>query len=149
MDEDRVVDTRPRNAGKSIRRKRLCLHCGKRFYTIETIEDKTPTVVKRDGRREPYDRRKLLRSIQIACTKRPVPLEDIERIADEIESDMDFGYEISSGVIGEKTIEALRRLDDVAYVRFASVYRNFRDKEEFLRELHQLDQVDPPDGRPV
>jgi transcriptional repressor NrdR len=146
QDDDRVLDTRSRNHGKSIRRKRLCLRCGKRFYTIEDIEDKTPLVVKRDGRREAYDRNKLIRSIQIACTKRPVSLESIERIADDVESEMDLGYEIPSARIGETVIESLRRIDEVAYVRFASVYRNFRDKDEFLRELNQLGRSEPESG---
>jgi transcriptional repressor NrdR len=139
-DEDRVVDTRSRNDGKSVRRKRFCLKCGRRFFTVEEIEDKTLSVIKRDGRRELYDRKKLVRSIQIACTKRPVPVDAIETIADDIESGMDFVHEIDSQKIGEKVIGALRLLDEVAYVRFASVYRNFRDKDEFLRELNQLKQ---------
>jgi transcriptional repressor NrdR len=139
-DEDRVVDTRSRNDGKSVRRKRLCLKCGRRFFTVEEIEDKTLSVIKRDGRREPYDRRKLVRSIQLACTKRPVPVDSIETLVEDIESEMDFIHEIDSRKIGEKVIRALRQLDEVAYVRFASVYRNFRDKEEFLRELNQLEE---------
>jgi transcriptional repressor NrdR len=139
-DEDRVVDTRSRNDGKSVRRKRLCLKCGRRFFTVEEIEDKTLSVIKRDGRREPYDRKKLVRSIQLACTKRPVPVDAIETLVEDIESEMDFVHEIGSLKIGEKVIGALRQLDEVAYVRFASVYRNFRDKEEFLRELNQLEE---------
>jgi transcriptional repressor NrdR len=146
-DEDRVVDTRSRNDGKSVRRKRLCLKCGRRFFTVEEIEDKTLSVIKRDGRREPYDRRKLVRSIQLACTKRPVPVDSIETLVEDIESEMDFIHEIDSRKIGEKVIRALRQLDEVAYVRFASVYRNFRDKEEFLRELNQLEE-DPPHEEP-
>ena len=146
-DEDRVVDTRSRNDGKSVRRKRLCLKCGRRFFTVEEIEDKTLSVIKRDGRREPYDRKKLVRSIQLACTKRPVPVDAIETLVEDIESEMDFVQEIDSRKIGEKVIRALRRLDEVAYVRFASVYRNFRDKEEFLRELNQLKE-DPQHEEP-
>jgi transcriptional repressor NrdR len=146
-DEDRVVDTRSRNDGKSVRRKRLCLKCGRRFFTVEEIEDKTLSVIKRDGRREPYDRKKLVRSIHLACTKRPVPVDAIETLVEEIESEMDFVHEIDSRKIGEKVIRALRRLDEVAYVRFASVYRNFRDKEEFLRELNQLKE-DPQHEEP-
>ena len=140
VDEDRVVDTRSRNDGKSIRRKRLCLKCGRRFFTVEEIEDKTLSVIKRDGRREPYERKKLVRSIQLACTKRPIPVDAIETLVEDIESEMDFVHEIDSRKIGEKVIRALRQLDEVAYVRFASVYRNFRDKEEFLRELNQLEE---------
>jgi transcriptional repressor NrdR len=140
VDENRVVDTRSRNDGAVIRRKRHCLKCGKRFFTVEEVEDKTLSVIKRDGRRESYDRKKLIRSIRIACTTRPVSFEAIEKIADAIESDLDFMYEIESSKIGEQVINALRQLDEVAYVRFASVYRNFRDKDEFLRELNQLKQ---------
>jgi transcriptional repressor NrdR len=140
VDEDRVADTRSRNDGKSVRRKRVCLKCGRRFFTVEEIEDKTLSVIKRDGRREPYDRKKLVRSIQLACTKRPVPVDAIETLVEDIESEMDFVHEIGSLKIGEKVIGALRQLDEVAYVRFASVYRNFRDKEEFLRELNQLEE---------
>jgi transcriptional repressor NrdR len=143
-DEDRVVDTRSRNDGKSVRRKRLCGRCGRRFFTVEEIEDKSLSVIKRDGRREPYDRKKLVRSIQLACTKRPVPVDAIEALVEGIESEMAFVHEIESRTIGEKLIAALRRLDDVAYVRFASVYRNFRDREEFLRELNGLKEDAPP-----
>jgi transcriptional repressor NrdR len=147
-DEDRVVDTRSRNDCKSVRRKRLCLRCGRRFFTVEEIEDKSVSVIKRDGRREPYDRKKLILSIQLACTKRPVPVDAIETLVEDIESEMDFVHEIDSRKIGEKVIGALRQLDEVAYVRFASVYRNFRDKEEFLRELNglkkEIHQEEPP-----
>jgi transcriptional repressor NrdR len=143
VDDDRVVDTRSRNDDKSIRRKRLCLKCGKRFFTVEEVEDKAVSVIKRDGRRELYDRGKLIRSIRIACTKRPVSIETIEKIADELETDFDFIYEIESRRIGERIIGALRQLDEIAYVRFASVYRNFRDKDEFLRELNQLKHETP------
>jgi transcriptional repressor NrdR len=146
-DDDRVVDTRSRNDGKSVRRKRLCQKCGRRFFTVEEVEDKTLSVIKRDGRRESYDRRKLVRSIQLACTKRPVPVDAIEAVVEDIEAEMDFVQEIDSRKIGEKVIRALRALDEVAYVRFASVYRNFRDKEEFLRELNQL-EADPRSGEP-
>jgi len=148
VDDDRVMDTRSRNDGKSVRRKRLCLRCGRRFFTVEEIEDKSVSVIKRDGRREPYDRKKLVLSIQLACTKRPVPVDAIDKLVEDIESEMDFVHEIESRKIGEKVIGALRRLDEVAYVRFASVYRNFRDKEEFLRELNELKgemhQEEPP-----
>ena len=145
-DNDRVLDTRTRNDGKQIRRKRHCLDCGKRFFTVEDFEDKTISVIKRDGRREPYDRKKLVRSIQIACIKRAISIVEIEKIAEDIESEMDFVNEIDSRKIGEKVIEALRLLDEVAYVRFASVYRNFQDKDEFLRELHRLEK-DEQNGR--
>jgi transcriptional repressor NrdR len=140
IDEDRVVDTRLVQDGKAVRRKRHCLRCGRRFFTVEEIEDKSVSVIKSDGRREPYDRKKLIRSIQIACTKRPISFEAVEKIADDIEAGMEFMNEIDSRKIGEGVIQALRRIDEVAYVRFASVYRNFRDKDEFLRELNELRQ---------
>jgi transcriptional repressor NrdR len=148
-DEDHVVDTRSRNDGKSVRRKRHCLRCGRRFFTVEEIEDKSLSVIKRDGRREPYDRKKLVRSIQLACTKRPVPVDAIEKLVEDIESEMAFIQEIESRKIGEKLIAALRLLDDVAYVRFASVYRNFSDKEEFLRELNGLKGGTSPGEPPI
>jgi len=137
-DHDRVVDTRTKNDGMVVRRKRVCLECGNRFFTVEEVEHKQVSVIKSDGRREPYDRKKLLRSIQLACNKRPIPIAKIEKIVEDIEAEMDFVYEIESRTIGEKVIQALRELDEVAYVRFASVYRNFQDREEFLKELHQL-----------
>jgi transcriptional repressor NrdR len=137
-DDDKVLDTRSRNEGRSVRRKRECLKCGRRFFTLEEVEDKTLSVIKRDGRREPYDRNKLLRSMRLACTKRPVSIDAIERIADDIEAGLDFGYEIESREIGESVIRALRSLDDVAYVRFASVYRHFTDATDFMKEIRDL-----------
>jgi transcriptional repressor NrdR len=147
VDEDRVVDTRLVQDGKAVRRKRHCLRCGRRFFTVEEIEDKSVSVIKSDGRREPYDRKKLIRSIQIACTKRPISFETVEKIADDIEAAMEFMNEIDSRKIGEGVIRALRRIDEVAYVRFASVYRNFRDKDEFLRELNELRQNEDAPGQ--
>ena len=139
-DSDRVVDSRSRNNGKAIRRRRLCLACGRRFTTIEEIEDKALYVVKADGRREPFDRKKIMRGIQIACIKRPVPIEQIEDIAERIESEIESKNvkEIESRKVGKLVAKHLRRLDEVAYVRFASVYQKFEDKEEFLKELKQL-----------
>jgi transcriptional repressor NrdR len=143
--EDKVVDTRSRNDGKAIRRRRLCLNCKRRFITIEEIENKTLSVIKSDGRREPYDRNKLMNSIQIALNKRPVSIEQIEKVVEQIEVEIesDFVREIKSQTIGEFVIKFLRKLDDVAYVRFASVYRNFKDKEEFLKELNELKKIKP------
>jgi transcriptional repressor NrdR len=138
QDHDRVIDTRAKNGGRTIRRKRLCLSCKRNFFTLEEIEEKTISVVKADGRREPYDRKKIFRSIQIACNKRPVSIDQINQIVENVESSMDSFYEIGSGRIGEHVIHALRQLDEVAYVRFASVYRNFQDKDEFLQELNKL-----------
>ena len=139
-DEDRVVDTRSKDDGKAIRRRRFCLKCKQRFITIEEVEDKTISVIKTDGRREFFDPEKLFRSIQIACIKRPISVDQVEKIVDRIETEIsaDFVHEVKSRRIGELVISALRELDEVAYVRFASVYRNFKDKEEFLKELNQL-----------
>ena len=143
-DSDRVVDSRSRNEGRVIRRRRLCNICDKRFITVEEIEQKTVWVSKSDGRREPYDRKKLQRGIEIACIKRPVSTEQIESLVEKIESEIDanFKREIQSREIGEMVSRALRTLDEVAYVRFASVYRQFEDKEEFIRELRELDSQD-------
>lgn len=139
-DSDRVVDSRSRNEGRMIRRRRLCLECGRRFVTVEEIEDKALYVVKADGRREPFDRKKCMKGIQIACIKRPVSIEQIETVVEKIESEIEsmMVREIQSRQIGELVSQHLRVLDEVAYVRFTSVYRKFQDKEEFLKELKQL-----------
>ena len=138
--QDKVIDTRSRNNDKLIRRRRQCLNCNKRFITVEEIEDKTISVIKSDGRREPFDRKKILRGIQIACIKRPVSIDQIESLVEKIESkiESDFIKEIDCRKIGELVSKYLRKLAEVAYVRFASVYRKFEDKEEFLKELKQL-----------
>jgi len=139
-DEDKVVDSRSREDGRVVRRRRLCLACGQRFSTVEEIEDKTLYVIKSDSRREEYDRGKLMRGLKIACSKRPVSIEKLEQVANEIEMSIqsDFVKEIQSRKIGEMVSCRLREIDEVAYVRFASVYRNFKDKEEFLKELNEL-----------
>ncbi|HUP59202.1 MAG TPA: transcriptional regulator NrdR [Thermoanaerobaculia bacterium] len=138
--EDRVVDSRESSAGDVIRRRRACVQCGRRFTSYEKIELPTFQVVKRDERREPYDRNKLMRGLQIACRKRPVPQAELEAIADFIESSMqDLGErEISSLRLGTMVMDRLRDLDPVAYVRFASVYRRFEDVDAFVKELHRL-----------
>lgn len=138
QDSDRVIDTRIKNNGRTIRRKRYCLACRRHYFTLEEIEVQTVSVIKTDGRREPYDRKKLSRSIQLACTKRPVSYEQMDQIIETVESTMDGLVEIESRRIGEQVIQSLRKLDEVAYVRFASVYRNFQDKDEFLQELDNL-----------
>jgi transcriptional repressor NrdR len=129
--EDRVVDSREGREGDVIRRRRECARCERRFTSYEKIELPTLQVVKRDQRREPFDRDKLMRGLQIACRKRPVPQDELERIADSIESVFaDAGErELSSQELG---------LDPVAYVRFASVYRRFEDVDAFVKELHRL-----------
>lgn len=138
--EDRVVDSRESSAGDVIRRRRACVRCGRRFTSYEKIELPTFQVIKRDERREAYDRNKLMRGLQIACRKRPVPQAELEAIADNIESSMqDAGErEISSLRLGTMVMDRLRDLDPVAYVRFASVYRRFEDVDAFVKELHRL-----------
>jgi transcriptional repressor NrdR len=138
--EDRVVDSREGRDGDVIRRRRECTRCERRFTSYEKIELPTFQVVKRDQRREAYERAKLMRGLQIACRKRPVPQAELERIADSIESSMaDTGdREISSQALGTMVMERLRALDAVAYVRFASVYRRFEDVDAFVKELHRL-----------
>ena len=138
--QDRVVDSRESREGDVIRRRRECVGCGRRFTSYEKIESMPFQVVKRDQRREPYDREKLMRGLQVACRKRPIPQDELERVADNIEASMhDSGErEISSQRLGTMVMERLRRLDAIAYVRFASVYRRFEDVEAFVKELHQL-----------
>ena len=135
-----MVDSRESREGEVIRRRRECVRCERRFTSYEKIELPTFQVVKRDQRREPYDRDKLMRGLQVACRKRPVPQAELESVADSIEAAMqDVGErEISSQHLGTLVMERLRALDPVAYVRFASVYRRFEDVEAFVKELHQL-----------
>lgn len=138
--EDRVLDSRASRDGLAIRRRRECLACGRRFTTYEQIEEIRPTVVKRDGRREPFARDKVLRGLYLACRKRPVSAEDVEKAADEIEAEVTgLSREVKSSQIGEMVMKRLRSLDEVAYVRFASVYRQFKDATEFLRFVSELD----------
>ena len=156
--EDKVIDSRAAGSGDVIRRRRECDKCSRRFTTYERIEDVLPTVVKKDGRREPFDRQKLIRGLRTACNKRPVSIERIEAIADAIEREAQDSErrEISASELGDQVMRHLREVDEVAYVRFASVYRSFRDVDEFLRELAKLVQaracgVDDavPNRRPV
>ena len=138
--EDKVVDSRTGKNGELIRRRRECLGCQRRFTTYEQVEEVLPVIVKKDGRREPFDRHKILTGIQKACQKRPVSLARMEEVVLEIENEL-FGLgekEVPSSWIGQKIMEALRGLDDVAYVRFASVYRQFKDISEFMDELKGL-----------
>lgn len=138
--EDRVVDSRESREGDVIRRRRECARCERRFTSYEKIELPTFQVVKRDQRREPYERTKLMRGLQIACRKRPVPQPELEKIADAIESSMadSSEREIAAQALGTMVMERLRNLDPVAYVRFASVYRRFEDVDAFVKELHRL-----------
>ncbi len=139
-EEDKVVDSRPSQDNAAIRRRRECLKCKERFTTYEYVEQGTLTVTKSDNRREPYDRYKLLYGIKLACNKRPVSPKEIDTMTSEIEQNIKSKNknEISSQEIGEMVMEKLRPVDEIAYVRFASVYRKFKDKEEFLEEMKKL-----------
>jgi transcriptional repressor NrdR len=138
--EDRVIDSRSAREGQSIRRRRECLKCRRRFTTYEVVETAPLLVSKKDGRREPFSRDKILNGILRACEKRPIPAEKIHAIVDSIENDLarQGVDEVQSSVIGERVMEELHRLDEVAYVRFASVYRHFKDLNQFLEELRSL-----------
>ncbi len=138
--ESKVIDSRPADEGASIRRRRECLSCGKRFTTYETVESLPMVVVKKDGSRQSFDRSKVLGGMIRACEKRPVPLAELEKIAEEIEQDLQNSMEreISTESIGEKVMDRLRAVDQVAYVRFASVYRQFKDIDTFMAELNKL-----------
>jgi transcriptional repressor NrdR len=135
-----VIDSRPDKDGTAIRRRRECESCGKRFTTHERVEETLPLVMKRDGRREPFERAKLIAGIQKACEKRPVPVETIERLVDRLEARLQESgeKEVPSTVIGELVMNELHHIDQVAYVRFASVYRSFKDISEFMAELQDL-----------
>lgn len=135
--ENRVVDSRLNKDYTITRRRRMCESCRQRFTTYERLEVALPMLVKKDGRREAWDRHKVVEGVKKACEKRPVSVEQIEEFADQLERELqDLGErEIPVKVVGEKVMDGLRRLDEVAYVRFASVYRQFRDLNEFMREL--------------
>ncbi|MEE9133121.1 MAG: transcriptional regulator NrdR [Gemmatimonadota bacterium] len=138
--KNRVVDSRTSREGHAVRRRRECQQCGDRFTTYEVVEERPLSIMKRDGGFEPYDRAKLIRGIQVACAKRPVTLKQIEDIADGIEESLQRSEsgEVESWQIGEHVMDALRDLDQVAYVRFASVYTNFQDPEEYLETIREL-----------
>lgn len=138
--ESKVIDSRPTDEGNSIRRRRECLKCGKRFTTYEKIEAISIAVVKKDSSRQQFDRNKILKGIITACEKRPISLARMEKIVDDIESELYQAQEreIDTTTIGEKVLEKLKTLDDVAYVRFASVYKRFDDVETFMKELKEL-----------
>jgi len=137
---NRVIDSRLSKDGRMIRRRRECLECGRRFTTYEKLEEMLPMVVKRDGRREPFSREKIISGIRKACQKRPISMTQIEEFVDSLESYFqDQGRkEIDSTEIGERVIQTLRQWDEVAYVRFASVYRQFKDISEFMAELEEI-----------
>ena len=138
--ESRVLDSRLVAGGTVTWRRRECDGCQRRFTTYERVEHTLPVVVKKDGQREPFDRQKLLRGLRVACNKRPVSADTLEAQAAELERELaESGEkEISSLLVGERVMERLKRLDEVAYVRFASVYRSFRDIDEFMDEMGKL-----------
>lgn len=138
--ESKVIDSRPADENSSIRRRRECLSCGRRFTTYETVESLPVMVIKKDGRRQSFDRTKVLGGMIRACEKRPVALGTLEKIAAEIERDLQSSIEreVSTKSIGERVMERLRSTDQVAYVRFASVYREFKDIDTFMEELSKL-----------
>jgi transcriptional repressor NrdR len=138
--EDKVVDTRPSDDEQIIRRRRECIGCGKRFTTYERVDEALPMVVKKDARREPYDRVKVVAGLHKACEKRPVSAARIEEVADEIERTLrDMAEkEIPSSKIGDAVLSRLRDIDDVAYLRFASVYLPFKDAGEIMHEVQRL-----------
>jgi transcriptional repressor NrdR len=138
--KDKVVDSREIGSGDAIRRRRECLSCGRRFTSYERVEEIPYLVIKKDGRREAFDRQKLMAGLHRASEKRPIPVKALTAIVDEIEQIVQDGpdREIEARVIGEKVMERLKDLDKVAYVRFASVYRQFEDVKEFMAELRDL-----------
>jgi len=138
--QDKVIDTREINEGLQIRRRRECLNCGKRFTTYEEIEMRPLIVIKKDGRREKFNREKIFTGIQKACEKRPISTEEIEKIIIEIEQELrqKFDREVPSKEIGKIIIKKLKKIDKVAYIRFASVYREFQDISEFKKEIEKI-----------
>ena len=140
--DDRVVDSRSCRDGQAIRRRRECINCTQRFTTYEYIEHAPLTIIKRDGSREPFDRGKLLQKIRLACYKTTVSADRMEELVDQVEAELGnmAEKEIPAKRVGELVMERLRTLNEVAYVRFASVYRQFRDRTDFVRELEQMAQ---------
>ena len=138
--EDKVIDPREAADGAAIRRRRECLKCHRRFTTYERLEERALLVVKRDGRRETFDRKKILNGVLKACEKRPVALEKVEGLVEELEREIaqEFEREVPAVEIGERLMRRLHELDEVAYVRFASVYRSFKDLNQVMRELRDL-----------
>jgi transcriptional repressor NrdR len=138
--ENKVIDSRLNKEGNSTRRRRECLSCGERFTTYERIEKTLPFLIKQDGRREEFDREKVLSGVKKACQKRPISIQEMEALVDRVEQYcQERGEkEMSAMVVGEKVVQELYQLDDVAYVRFASVYRSFKDVNEFMVELKDM-----------
>jgi transcriptional repressor NrdR len=145
--DSRVVDSRPTSEGRAIRRRRACACCDGRFTTYERVESVPLMVIKKDGRREEFDRQKILRGLLTACEKRPVALATLENLVDQVETTLRnrMEQEISSRSVGELVMQGLREIDEVAYVRFASVYRQFGDIQRFMNELQKLLHHSQPD----
>jgi transcriptional repressor NrdR len=139
-DEDKVMDSRAGDGGAFIRRRRECIRCGRRFTTVERVELTLPAVIKRDNRREPFSREKILTGLRAACAKRPVRMDALERIADEVErAAANTGQsEIAGSALGAMVMRHLRALDDIAYIRFASVYRRFEDVDSLVAEAQDM-----------
>jgi transcriptional repressor NrdR len=144
--EDRVIDSRLIRDGRAIRRRRHCEGCEKRYTTYETIDEGTPVIVKKDGRREKFDRQKLMSGIVRACEKRPVSMTQVETFLDQLEGRLGerTAHEIPSSKLGEEVIDFLRSADPIAYIRFASVYRSFHDLHQFIDEIRELSEANPP-----
>jgi transcriptional repressor NrdR len=140
--EDKVIDSRISKEGNTIRRRRECLECGLRFTTTETLVRDGIAVIKRDGRREEFDREKLMRAVRAACHKRPIDVEQVTMLVEDVIDALEaqFENEIPSRAIGEAVMQRLRSIDQVAYVRFASVYKEFRDVSEFMQEISSLEK---------
>ena len=138
--KDSVIDSRRSKNGSSVRRRRQCLKCKKRFTTYEHVDRIPLMVIKKDSRREPFDREKLMKGIMVACEKRPVSVKRIDKLVDDLERQLEKNHEreIASREIGELVIKGLHGLDEIAYVRFASVYRQFRDATQFMKELKRV-----------
>ncbi len=143
--QNKVIDSRPSREANAIRRRRECLHCQRRFTTYEQVEETMPLIIKKDGRREPYQRTKVSEGIKKACEKRPVSIDVIEQFLDDLEREMlESGQrEMPSTWIGERVMHQLRDWDEVAYVRFASVYRHFTDATDFMNEIRTLLETKP------
>lgn len=147
--DNRVIDSRLSQGGEVTRRRRECEGCGRRYTTYERVEQVVPLVVKKDQRREPFKREKILAGLRLACVKRPVPAEELDRLVTRLERELveSGDQEVPSTLIGEKLMVALRELDRIAYVRFASVYRDFKDVQEFVAELSALAEGVPKESR--
>jgi len=138
--ENKVIDSRETSEGIATRRRRECITCGKRFTTYEYVEKTPLMVIKKDGRREPFSHQKVINGLLKACEKRPISIEKLENVASELETEIQkkFDQEIDSNYVGEMVMAKLSKLDDIAYVRFASVYRQFKDVNQFMRELRDV-----------